>query len=279
MTADSSGPPATRRWAWLRWVLAVAVVFAAHIVLIFTFGEHKLPAPVRVRHTPALSLVGESPGDWQALNDATLFALPENDGFSASMWTEIAPLDISEKIPPEEPHWLNASNSLLLARLGASFRGFIQTNQFAAIHFEFNLPPQVAAPVTSLQPPMAQQSRLEIQGAIAGRRLLSPVNLPSWQDADVDAPSVVQVVVDAAGNVVSAALLPQQIMLPQNSWEPSLVDNAIADQWAIELARTLHFSPLPFSAIGGTGYLPGLAIGRLIFNWQTVPVSTTNGPA
>jgi hypothetical protein len=279
MTADSSGSTPIRRWSWLRWVSAVAVVFAAHVVLILAFGEHKPPAPVRVRHTPSLALVGESPGDWQALNDATLFALPENDGFSASMWTEIAPLDISEKIPPEEPHWLSPSNSMVMARLGAAFKGFVQTNHVAVIHFEFNLPPQVAAPVASLQPPIAPQSTLEIQGALAGRRLLNPVNLPSWQDADVDAPSIVQVLVDAAGNVVSAALLPQQIMSQQNSWEPPLVDNANADQWAVELARTLRFSPLPSPTIGGPNLPPALAIGRLIFNWQTVPVTTTNGPA
>ena len=262
----------------MRWTAAVAIVFLLHVVLIFTFGARKSSHPAPVRHVPSLELVAESPDDWLTLNDATLFALPGNNGFAASMWMEMPPIPIQPQGWTEEPHWLSPSNSIQMGGLVSTFNRFVQTNHFAGIHFEFNLPPEAAAPETPTQPPIAQYSTLQIQGEIAKRRLLTSVHLPSWPDSDVDAPSIVQVLVDAAGNVVSAVLLPQENMSPANSWEPSLTHNTKADPWAVGLARTLRFSPLPSGDAAGSGALSRLTIGELVFNWRTVPipVTTTN---
>lgn len=266
-------------WSWGQWTAAIAIVFAIHIILIFMFGARKTAPPVAVRNAPSLSLVNESPGDWLTLNNATLFALPGNDGFAASMWTEGAPLNLIVKQDwTEAPHWLTLSNSVQMTGLFTDFKSFVETNRFAAIHFEYSLPPQVAAPATPTQPPIAQQSTLQIEGGLASRRLLNPVKLPSWQDTDIDAPSVVQVLVNASGNVVSAALLPQEIMSQGSSWEPSLAHNREADRWAVEAARSLRFTPLPSDGTGGLDSPGRLAIGQLIFDWQTVPVTNTNGP-
>jgi hypothetical protein len=279
MNADSSGPTPTRSWSWPQWTAAIAIVFVIHVVLIFIFGARKPPPPLPVQHTPSLSLVNESPGDWLALNDTTLFALPGNNGFAASMWTELRPLNLIVKQDwTEAPHWLNISNSVQMAGLFTPFESFVKTNRFAAVHFEFNLPPEIAAPATPAQPPIAQQSTLQIEGGLATRPLLNPVKLPSWQDSDVDAPSIVQVLVNAAGNVVSAALVPQEIMSQGNSWEPPLAHNSGADRWAVDLARSLRFAPAPSEQAAGSNALARLAIGQLIFNWQTVPVIHTNGP-
>jgi len=86
--------------------------------------------------------------------------------------------------------------------------------------------------------------------------LRAPLNLPSWPYADVLAPSVVQAVVDAAGNAVSLVLLP-----PGSGSDD-------ADRRALELARTARFAPAS-----------QLTIGRLIFHWHTVPLPDTNAPA
>jgi hypothetical protein len=88
------------------------------------------------------------------------------------------------------------------------------------------------------------------------------MNLPSWPYADVIAPSCVQVLVNAAGEVVSTTLLP----LDNRSEAASRYD--AADQRALDLARTARFAPAP-----------RLTIGRLIFNWHTVPPPATNAPA
>lgn len=276
MNADSPGATQIRRWSWLQWTAAVAIVFAIHVVLIVVFGARKPLPPGPVERTPSLSMVTETPEDWLALNDATLFALPGNNGFAAPMWTAMAPLNIRQDNWTEDPHWLTLSNSVQMAGLFAAFDKFVNTNHYATVHFEFSLPPEVAVPATPTQPPIAQQSTLQIEGGLAGRRLLSPVKLPSWQDNDIDAPSIVQVLVNGAGNVVSAALLPQEVMAPGNSW----VDNTKADQWAVALARSLRFEPLPSAGAGAAmpNALAQLAIGQLIFTWQTVPVTNTNGP-
>ena len=276
MNADTPGPPPIQKWTWSRWAAAIAIVFALHVVLIFIFGEYKPIQPVPVRNTPSLDLVNESPGDWQALNDPALFALPANNGFAASIWAEIPlSLKFGRPITIEAPHWLSPTNSVLRANLGAAFKTFVQTNRYAAIHFEFSPPVQVAAPEVSTEPPLPGRSTMQIEGELAGRRLLTPVTLPAWQDTGVDGPSVVQVLVDAAGNVVSAALLPQDVMTQGNPWEPRFNDDKSADQWAIALVRTLRFAELPTDA-ARTNAQSRLEIGQLIFNWRTMPVTTTN---
>ena len=275
MNADAPGPPPIRRWAWSRWAAAIAIVFALHVVLVFIFGEHKPPQPVPIKNTPSLALVNESSGDWMALNDATLFALPGNNGFAASMWAAIpVSFEIHKRDTIEAPHWLTPTNSLLMAGLGAAFNTFVQTNRYTHIHFEFSPSARVAVPDVPAQPPLPERSTMQIEG-LGGRRLLAPVTLPAWQDTGVDAPSIVQVLVDAAGNVVSATLLPQDIMTQGSSWEPPLNDDKSADQWAVALARALQFAPLATDA-ARTNALSRLAIGQLIFNWRTMPVTTTN---
>ena len=276
MNADAPGPPPIQTWTWSLWAAAIAIVFALHVVLIFTFGEHKPIQPVSVKNTPSLALVNESPGDWEALNDATLFALPGNNGFAGSVWAEIPlSLELRKHDTIEAPHWLSQTNSVLTAGLGAAFHAFVQTNRYGEIHFEFSPPAEAAAPEVSTEPPLPERSTMQIEGELAGRRLLTPLTLPAWQDTGIDAPSVVQVLVDAAGNVVSAALLPQDIMTQGNPWEPRLNDDKSADQWAVALARTLRFAELPTDA-ARTNALSRLAIGQLIFNWRTMPVTTTN---
>jgi hypothetical protein len=277
MSADPQGPTPAGRWSWLHWTAAIAIVFAIHVVLIFIFGARKPDRPVPTQHAPSLALVDGAPENWLALNDATLFALPGNNGFAASMWTEVPPLDIHKRDWTEEPHWLILSNSVQVAGLFTGFQSFVKTNRFAAVHFDFNLPPQITEPATPTQPPLATGSTLQIQGQLAARRLLTPVRLPSWQDTGIDAPSIVQVLVDAAGNVVSAVLLPQDTMTPANQWEPPLNHLIPADQWAVALARTLRFTPLGSDGAAGSNPMARMAIGQLIFNWKTVPVLTTNG--
>jgi hypothetical protein len=75
----------------------------------------------------------------------------------------------------------------------------------------------------------------------------------------VIAPSKVQVLASAAGDVVSAVLLPSD-----NSAEAAAHYDA-ADQRALELASTARFAPAK-----------NLTIGQMIFNWRTIPVTTTN---
>ena len=67
--------------------------------------------------------------------------------------------------------------------------------------------------------------------------MLDNINLPSLPWNDVIAPSRVQVLVDAAGNVVSAVLLPSD-----NAAEAAGRAD-IGDTNALQIARALRFAP------------------------------------
>ena len=49
------------------------------------------------KDTPKLTLAGESGGDWQSLNNATLFGLPSQDGFAGLMWAALPPLPFRQQ--------------------------------------------------------------------------------------------------------------------------------------------------------------------------------------
>lgn len=251
------------------WLITIAVIFAAHLAFIFVFGARKPIVPSPVKNAPSLALVGESSSDWLALNNATLFALPDRDGFAGQMWVELPPLQITRQDWTEPPRWL----ALSPADLGAKYSRLVQTNRFANFHIEYNLSPPLAVLTTPTEPLFARDSALQVQGEIAKRPLLTPLKLPLWPNDDVIAPSVVQVLVDAAGNVFSAVLLPPEIFL-----EGMAKDDPDADRYAVELARAARFVPLAYDAQGiESNPTSSLAVGQLIFNWQTVPISAANG--
>lgn len=257
----------------MRWLALIAIVFAFHVALIFIFGARKPAVPLPVKNAPSLALVEEPADDWLTLNNATLFGLPNQAGFAGSMWTALPPLPFREQDWSEKPRWLMETDSLAVAALVRPFNRFVQTNRSADVHLEFYLPPRLMVLSLPAESPFAPASMLQIEGGLAGRRLLNPLEIPSLPSTDVLEPSVVQVLVNAAGDVVSAVLLP-----PENFFEATATVDSDADKRAaaraLELARTARFAPLA-SGDGRVGANPaaGLTIGRLIFNWQTVPES------
>ena len=237
--------------------MLIALIYAAHVILLFTFGARKQIVPRPVTHVPTLRLT-EGAGDWLALNDPTLFVLPHQKDFAAAIRTQTPVL--------KQPsfRWIEPDGELPSPgeELGTVFNEFMRTNRFPELELQLKPPLKLSAPGLPIEPVLAQTSTLVIQGDIARRPLLNQINLPSLPYNDVIVPSKVQVVVDAPGNVVSTVLLPS--------------DNPVeaaghfddADRQALELARTARFAPAPH-----------LTIGRLIFNWHTVPVTSTNEPA
>jgi hypothetical protein len=276
MNASTAGPP-VQKWTWTRWLAIVAVVFLGHVLLIFIFGARKPVPTTPVKNVPVLALVDESQADWVSLKNATLYALPDRGGFAGMMWMRIRPPGFHKQDWTEDPRWLAATDSLPVNQLGAAFHHFVQTNHFANVHMELNVPPVSAAPAVLVQPSLARGSTLEIEGAIAKRSLLGAMKLPSWPFTDAIAPSVVQVIVDAGGRVVSAVLLPPENDSGTLYSEAPPVRDHDADQRAVELARSARFAPLA-SGAGSVESNPAthLTLGLLIFNWQAVPATTTN---
>jgi hypothetical protein len=249
-------PRAKGLWPLSRWLMLIALVFVAHVALIFAFGERKPATPRTVTNLPELKLATSS-AEWLALNDPTLFAQPNLAGFAGPAWLEPPHVEFHRQEWTEQPRPL----SLPVTELGGTFSQFMQTNRFVASQFELKPPTKFITPVALVEPDLAKASTLRVEGDLARRRLLTPMNLPSWPYADVIAPSKVQVLVNEAGNVVSAILLPSD-----NSLE-ALSHYDTADHRALELARASRFAPSP-----------GLTIGRFIFDWHTVAPPVTNAP-
>ncbi len=249
-------PKRSEGWSRKRWLTLIALVFAAQLAVIFEFGEKRFPPPRAVANVPQLTLADNS-SELLALDDPTLFVLPHANDFAPAVWRQ------TPVAPPPSFRWTEPPGELLSPageNLGAVFTRFMQTNPFAQFSPDFKPPAKLSEPVLPLPPMFAENSTLQINGDLAQRKLLTPENLPSWPSADVIAPSKVQVLVDEAGNVISAVLFP-----PENR---DAVQSDLANQRALALARAARFAPSS-----------RLTVGQMIFNWRTMPPPATNAPA
>ena len=200
-------------------------------------------------------MLADSTNELIALDNPTLFALPHADDIASKMYA----------IPPPDFRWTEPPGELLMPAgedLGAIFIRFMQTNQFAAPVLDFKPEPKLSEPVPPLLPAFAENSALHIEGELAQRQWLNPMSLTNWPYSDVIAPSRIQVLVDAAGDVVSA------VLLPPDDPEAAASHYDAADQSALEFARAARFAPSS-----------RLTIGQLTFDWRTVAPPATNSPA
>src|SRR5437773_8223601 len=189
-------------WPRHRWGLLIALVFAAHVGLIFAFGDRHPIMPRPPGPAPELRLAIGS-NELLALRDPTLFALPHPKGFAAAAWREISQTGFPPFRWTEPPRWL----VLPVEQLGDTLRNFVQTNSFARVEFETMPAPEWALPAAWLENGPAPQSGWRVAGPLAQRAVLNPVELPARPGTELLTNSVVEVLVDAAGNVVSHTLL------------------------------------------------------------------------
>ena len=129
------------------------------------------------------------------------------------------------------------------------------TNHSGDWALNFKPAPQFSTPEPPPIPDLPSISTLHLRGELARHQWLNPQPLPDWPNADVIAPSKIQVVVDSAGRVQSAVLLP-----PDYGLESATRDNQ-ADQTALRIAIAARFSPAPQTFVG-----------QMIFNWHAVPL-------
>jgi hypothetical protein len=250
-------PAGAGGWSRRRWLLLIALGFAAQLAVIFELGEKQFPPPRAVANVPHLTLADNS-SELLALNDPTLFVLPHTNDFTSVVWLKT----YTNRAP--DFRWTEPPGELPLAaeNLGSVFDRFMQTNQFVQSASDFKPPAKLSEPVLPLPPVFADSSTLQIEGDLAQRKTLNPTSLTNWPYADVIAPSKMQVLVNEAGNVISAVLLP-----PENR-AGAAAQYDPADRRALELARAARFAPAS-----------GLTVGQMIFNWRTVPPTVTNAPA
>ena len=190
-----------------------------------------------------------------AIQDPTTFALVNPHGFSGEAWLNIPPFEhrLADWMSP--PYWLRPTTD----RLGAAFSQFVRSNPVGPLTLaEGAAPPAFLLPLVSSLIPT--QSTLRVEGDLAHWPLMSPIKLPSFMHHDLLSNSVVRVMVNRSGRVLSHALL-------ASSGSPD------ADQLALDLSRTARFQSLPTSDNGSVRDPSGLAWGKLIFRWITLPLT------
>jgi hypothetical protein len=245
-------------------VFAVAIVFALQAGALFWFGRGAAAPTQTVTTAPTFRLGDAHSQALAAVEDPTLFVLPHAQSFPEESWMKADEQPFEPKVWNEPLRWLKLSPE----KLGAAFVAFVQSLP--------TLPEEnISLPEATLTYPnlplvrtVEAQSQLRIEGELASRRLLNHPALPAQVNAGA-APltsSVVQLLVDPQGNVLSALLL------------DSGSGSADADEDALNIAKALRFeSVAPAGPERAAAPRSRLTLGSAIFEWQSVP--PTNGPA
>jgi hypothetical protein len=264
-----------RPWSVMRWCTCIALLFGLQLALIFGLSDRSPPAGPAPAPIPLLRLAGESWAPFLALTDPTWFALPHPQGFSGLAWMKVSkPGETnSDQLDPVDFHGFNYTNSpecapewlrLSHEQPGLTFAEFVRTNVFGPARLPAS--PELALTLPELVPlPLSRErSELHVEGELARRTLLSRFVLESKPSSVLLTNSVVQVVVDAAG-------WPQRAALLKGS------GSAQADQEALEKTAVARFTPLAGDGSNqGDSSKPALTPGLLVFEWHTVPDSSTS---
>ena len=259
---SESGPIAPRRKS-LRfrvgmWI-AVVLVFAAQVALIFWLGNPPPPTPLKLSEAPVIHMSGSGSEEMLALLDPTLFVLPHRDNFSGDAWLKIQP----QKFAPT--NWTEPPRPLPLRteQLGAAFVSFMQTNRppryQLALESGFDSGGGDAPPMESICGPSA----LRVEGDLARLRLLTSLRLPPQTNSELLTNTVIQLLVNAQGYPFSPVI---------SSGSGSTEADALA---LTNYAKAVRFAPAQEAALG-TVPPNNVTVGRLIFDWQTVPPAPTN---
>jgi len=258
----TSVPVESRPWSPRRWWCLVLLAFGVQIALVFWLGDK---VPIRPRPAnPGLSLrIAENEStELLTLCDPTLFALPRPQTLSMPGWLKFKHADARVFAWPKPA----PSPALAVDQLAAHFSRLIQTNNLAPI-----LPPPCPKPRSMLpeiadQPAWPSQSSMRLEGGLAQRRLLAPLDLRSWASRDILTNSTVQVLVDALG-------VPRSVVLLAGSGSPE------ADQHALNQAKAARFEPLSRNPADlAPTPTARLSWGNIVFLWRTLPLPPTNAP-
>jgi hypothetical protein len=254
-------PVESHAWPRFRFWLAIVLVFVFQLACIYLLSAHVTATPRKSYVAPIVFLASNSTNELLALSDPTLFALPHRQGFSGPAWLQVPPVEFHPGDWTEPPRWLPMS-VLPLANL---FAQFVATNNFVSFQLAAKPEPELTLPDVPITTPLVTNSTLRVEGDLARRKLISPLALLVQAHPDILTNSVVQILVDARGHVVSPPLL-----LPPGS---GLTE---ADQTAVRLARRARFEPLNVPRHGATNLAENLTLGTMIFEWFT---AATNAPA
>jgi len=249
------------RWGRRKWLAAIVLILAAQAGVLFLISDP--PAARAAAPPPETKLVfgpGQSAPDWPGwllLENPMLFAEPSWQGFSGQAWMAKPawrPPNFDELPPAQFLRWDEARS--------VAGRSAQPLPVFAA------LPSRRPAPkpfsLSNLPAPPLSSARTLVQAeGFHGRALAAPLPVPLQPQPDALGRCVVEAIVDETGVVLSARVIESSSSAP-------------ADRDAVRLARTARFErDSGFAARLAEGP-PGLALGKLIFQWGALDLAQTN---
>jgi hypothetical protein len=251
------------RWSRARWGTMIALALGMQVGLFAFFGVGWPEPPRRAALRPAIGLVLDPAVNWslrfgEAGRDPTVFALVNHRDFSGAAWLNVREREHSLPTWSEPPQWLEPAPN----ELGRAFLQFAQTNSDYTLQFSEKPAPHTRVPLPEPRA-ISDRSRVRVEGPLAARQPVTLPPLPSLAVTELPADSVVEVLANREGEVISARLA--------RATPARQSDQQQADQRALELARQARFAPLKVAA--GERMPDGLqavAAGRLVFQWHSV---------
>lgn len=253
-------------WSPRRWLLTIAALALAQTGFLLFLSQRALPLPRAESEATEVAFINGAAanGSSQATlgSDPTLFALMDRHGFSGKTWLDFSLYQHSLNDWQEPARWLSPD----AVRFGSSFQRYAAKSGLDRFTTGDQPPPQASLPaVASVE--VASRTTIQVSRELADRKIITPLKLPSRPGADLLPDTVVQVVVNSDGDVLSARLL-------------TSCGAKDTDQLALNQARVLRFEPL-----SADKRIPGnpwavLTTANLMFHWHTVPArarSTAKG--
>jgi hypothetical protein len=245
---------------WIRWITAI---FLAQIIPIwFLSDRHVLTPRTDPRHAQFQLLTDPAMerrlAEALATMDPTLFAAANRYGFSGAAWLNPRQTQLKVADWNQPSFWLaQRPEDITTANVE-----------------ELGMRPFFSTPVVSKTPPRTSeisehfeaaptQSILWVEGPLAGRPLLWPIQLPSWTNSTVLSNTLTEVVVSPNGDTLSARLL-------------AFSGSAAVDLEALRLAKRARFAPVSAKLSENEDVSGPTTVGWLTFRWATIAPSATN---
>jgi TonB family protein len=247
------------RWSRRRWCLTIFAVTLAQVAALLALSQRTPPPPRATRSEPDIRVLdpngsrytGALPG-----TDPTLFALINRRSFSGRGWMQFDQAEHELRDWQDEPRWL----TLDARQFGADFRRLAANSGADRLAIQDKPAPRpTVPPVASL--PVRGATSWELSPELRARPLLSALELPAWMHSDVLGRTVLQLVVNAAGDVLSARVL-------------KTCGVGAADAFAVQTFERARFEPLPRADRAAPP-----ALGTAMISWITRPPETNGAPA
>src|SRR5262245_47605270 len=193
--------PDLETWSRARYWTAFAIALVAQALLIYALSERQPAAPRAVESTPVHylvldSLVDTATSEWLQLGDPTLFALPNLRGFSGAAWLRPNALNYQPTDWVGPDCWLTPD----LTEPAAPFTETVDRNTAVCPAFVDKPAPRLSE-VNPRSIPLPTKSSVRVEGELARRALLGPVEVPSLPHTDILTNTVVELGVNPSGLV------------------------------------------------------------------------------